>query len=134
MTAISTPKEPWKSIHVERELKGSGELEFIGKTLPLTTPGTPRAFNDRSAATAPIGMLEQRCAPEHWCQRCPSPVMGPSSLGELGHALRALFEKIHFVVTETAYERRVLSALGSGERMRLFQFLAEILRIVYNCM
>lgn len=32
MTVISTPKGPWKSIHIPRALKGSAELAFTGKT------------------------------------------------------------------------------------------------------
>jgi monoamine oxidase len=77
-----------------------------------------RAFEDKSAAAAHIGMFEQRWAPEQWSQGCPSPVMGPGLLGELGHTLRAPFENIHFVGTETAYEWKgyMEGAVRSGKR------------------
>jgi monoamine oxidase len=60
-----------------------------------------RAFDNRSASAAHIGMFEQRWAPEQWSQGF-RPVMGPGLLGEFGHAWRAPFERIH-AGTETAY-------------------------------
>ncbi|OKL56193.1 hypothetical protein UA08_08447 [Talaromyces atroroseus] len=77
-----------------------------------------RAFADPSAAAAHIGMFEQRWAPEKRSQGCPCPVMGPALLGDLGHALRAPFDKIHFVGTETAYEWKgyMEGAVRSGKR------------------
>jgi monoamine oxidase len=77
-----------------------------------------RAFDDKSAAAAHIGMYEQRWAPEQWSQGCPRPVMGPCLLDKLGHALRAPFEKIQFVGTETAYEWKgyMEGAVRSGKR------------------
>jgi hypothetical protein len=32
MTVVSTPKGPWKSVHLPRALQGSAELAFMGKT------------------------------------------------------------------------------------------------------
>lgn len=32
MTAVNTPKSPWKSIHLPRTLQGSGELALLGST------------------------------------------------------------------------------------------------------
>ncbi|KAJ4506733.1 hypothetical protein HRR83_003043 [Exophiala dermatitidis] len=77
-----------------------------------------RAFANHSAAAAHIGMFEQRWALEQWSQGCPSPVMGPGLLGELGHALRAPFQNLHFVGTETAYEWKgyMEGAVRSGKR------------------
>lgn len=33
MTAVNTPKSPWKSIHLPRTLQGRGELAILGSTL-----------------------------------------------------------------------------------------------------
>lgn len=76
------------------------------------------AFGDSSAAAAHIGVMEQRWAPEQWSQGCPCPVMPPGLLGEVGHALRAPFDNIHFVGTETAYEWKgyMEGAVRSGKR------------------
>lgn len=77
-----------------------------------------RAFNDPSAAAAHIGTIEHMWAPEQWSQGCPCPVMGPNLLSKLGHTLRAPFENIHFVGTETAYEWKgyMEGAIRSGKR------------------
>lgn len=77
-----------------------------------------RVFEDPSAAAGHIGAFEQRWAPEKWSQGCPCPVMGPGLLHDLGHALRAPFEKIHFVGTETAFEWKgyMEGAVRSGKR------------------
>ena len=64
----------------------------------------------------PISVAEQIWKHEQWSQGS-SPVMGPGML-EYEHELRAPFDRIHFVGTETAQEWRLHmeGALRSGER------------------
>jgi monoamine oxidase len=77
-----------------------------------------RCFENSAAAAQHVAAFEQQWAGEQWSQGCPSPVMGPGLLDSLGHALRAPFQNVHFVGTETAYEWKgyMDGAVSSGKR------------------
>ena len=56
--------------------------------------------------------------PDVYSQGCPCPVAPPNLMSDVGKALRAPFEAIHFVGTETSFEWKgyMEGAIRSGER------------------
>lgn len=53
-----------------------------------------------------------------YSQGCPCPFVPPNVMSDVGKALRAPFESIHFVGTETSFEWKgyMEGAVRSGER------------------
>ena len=67
---------------------------------------------------APVEIFEQEWVKDAWSQGCPCPVVPPNVMSEVGKALRAPFDAIHFVGTETSFEWKgyMEGAVRSGER------------------
>lgn len=67
---------------------------------------------------APLEIFEQEWAKDPWSQGCPCPFTPPNLMNEVGQALRAPFEAIHFAGTETSFEWKgyMEGAVRSGER------------------
>lgn len=67
---------------------------------------------------APVEVFEKEWASDPWSQGCPCPVTPPNIMSEVGMALRAPFDAIHFVGTETSFEWKgyMEGAVRSGER------------------
>ena len=77
-----------------------------------------QAFGDFARVEKPIEIVEQIWVQEQWSQGCPCPAMPPGVLTQLGHALRSVHDRCHFIGTETAYEWKgyMDGAVRSGER------------------
>ena len=66
----------------------------------------------------PLEVFEQEWAKDPWSRGCPCPVAPPNLITAVGPALRAPFEHVHFVGTETAFEWKgyMEGAVRSGIR------------------
>ena len=67
---------------------------------------------------APVEVFEQEWVKDPWSRGCPCPVTPPNIMTDVGTALRAPFDAIHFVGTETSFEWKgyMEGAVRSGER------------------
>jgi monoamine oxidase len=64
-------------------------------------------------------IIEDEWIKEQWSKGVPSPVMGPNLLNKYAGVLRAPCGNLHFVGTETAYERKgyMDGAISAGARV-----------------
>ncbi|KAH7115452.1 hypothetical protein B0J13DRAFT_600026 [Dactylonectria estremocensis] len=76
------------------------------------------AFGTAADVPDPISILEKEWAKDHWFQGGPSPVMAPGTITGAGKSIRAPFDNIHFVGTETSlvWKGYMEGAVRSGDR------------------
>ena len=95
------------------KLSAAGRKEAIFKQMTLLF-----GAEHEEALRSPVEIFEQEWVKDPWSRGCPCPVAPPNVMTDVWAALRAPFENVHFVGTETSFEWKgyMEGAVRSGER------------------
>jgi monoamine oxidase len=78
-----------------------------------------RSVSQTLSIPEPIEVIEKEWTKDPWTMGAPSPVMMPGTMtSEAGEAIRSVFDKVHFIGTETSYVWKgyLDGAVRSGKR------------------